>query len=1485
MKKGSFNKMRKALAFLIAVAMVFTLIPDLGGAAKAAGEIGSISVTKEVYEPDGDTQLKNTRTETDSIQADSVTMGYDDTGGGQSFNYAKVNVAAAKAAPDGLDFPIVHGNNKDVVGTANIKIITKSDGKDYIRFTILNYSPNSKKWDVLAWDTMPGGNMNPLVKHPYTGPSADILLPVPNNGEVDVYFHGQGIECVIYRDVAFDFEFQIIDKATGLPVPITPDNITFRGKSQDPPYDVVMVENGGAIVGNGRDGKFTVKNGITALISGLPAGAYVIRETTYDAYITEIRPSGEEGSVAEITISENGEVQSVTFANIMKSYKLTVGKTVTGDGAPAEAEFEVVVTFDGPAADSIKEASGTFTTADGGKTWTGKLAHGGSVVFSLISLGTTYTIAEPNLRPSFNNEDSTTYNDAKITGAITAHDETEALINHYDPVAELTLKANKSIDEPTGDFNPPSQWSFNFDLYQADIDGEPLGSRLDRQAAATSGGGIATFKTLGFKTAEKGDHYFLIKEVTDDLNGWIPDPAVYHIKAVVDDSSGTLEVTEVLYRTDLSSDPEEPASWTPYAAQDDDFDFSPNAFTNTYQPKPAKLALPFNKTLRSGPSSGSFRFSLTFGDDVIYKSITTGGNYSFDPIDFDTPGEYILEIAEEDPGDRWIRSAPAPITVYVDVTDDGTGQLAAKAYKSEPYISANEIKAGGDLPFVNTFIPAPITAPLKLTKTVDGDPVSSWSFEFGIYESDASGAQRSLLKTVTVSESNSSPAFDSPEMSADGAYYFLIKELSTSGNNWTVSTREYLIQITVTKNSGTGALSWTQRRFKTRTGPSASWTPGGASWSGGSSYTNYSDSSFTFNNTYENVVGRTSLTLSGRKTVNAGAPNQIFSFVVTDGGGTPVSWATSNGPGDFIFAPTLVFTEPGYYQFTIAEDTAGLAYGWEPQTSPKTIYIQVTEDAEEHLFAELFDEQETPFNTADLRSYLTFENYNDQSKFDLALLKYVSAVNGKGTGQDGSGSPTPPNVRRGDKVTFTIKVVNQGDLDGFVKEITDYIPEGLDFMADDNLRWGWEYDEETRTAWTETLSGVLLREGDTATVEIVLRVSDLLTEADSGSILRNIAAISRHGDKDGNDIENGGDDDEDDADVKFVDEPVFDLALLKYVSAVNGVGTGQTGYEKPAGVPLVNIGDKVTFTIKVLNQGDLDGYVEEIVDYIPAGFDFVQEDNMSWIYDDSDPNLRMATTSALYYNKLIAGKATYPPEESTATWDIVLTVNQDARRGSTLRNIAEISIHSDENRDRTIQDVDSTPDKDPWNDVVGGDNIIDNTNDDEDDHDYADVRVKVINNDEGDDDGDGDGDGDGDRGGTPEPPPPPPPPEPPTVADVEGDGDSDSDGDGDGDTGERIYQRGGNDQGVPPAPNTPGNTLVPDGDGFLEFDENGVPLGKWDWDDDQGEWIFDEFPPLGNLPQTGNDGAPPYMYIPGALLIALGLTLRYTDKKRGSYQK
>ena len=87
---------------------------------------------------------------------------------------------------------------------------------------------------------------------------------------------------------------------------------------------------------------------------------------------------------------------------------------------------------------------------------------------------------------------------------------------------------------------------------------------------------------------------------------------------------------------------------------------------------------------------------------------------------------------------------------------------------------------------------------------------------------------------------------------------------------------------------------------------------------------------------------------------------------------------------------------------------------------------------------------------------------------------------------------------------------------------------------------------------------------------------------------------------------------------------------------------------------------------------------------------------------------------------------------------------------------------------------------------------------------------------------------------------------------------------------------------VTPPPVSPGGgALIPGDDGkYIELDDNGTPVGEWHWDEDLNEWLFDEYPPLIGLPQTGYNGVSPYLPVLSVWLIGMGMILRRRERQR-----
>ena len=339
---------------------------------------------------------------------------------------------------------------------------------------------------------------------------------------------------------------------------------------------------------------------------------------------------------------------------------------------------------------------------------------------------------------------------------------------------------------------------------------------------------------------------------------------------------------------------------------------------------------------------------------------------------------------------------------------------------------------------------------------------------------------------------------------------------------------------------------------------------------------------------------------------------------------------------------------------------------------------------------------ETPLNFSDTTSIVV------PKPFDLSLRKFITNINGteitnripqvdvsklasgEATTATYNHPKTPLKVAIGDVVTYTIRVYNEGDIDGYVEEITDHLPEQLEFIVDDqvNIEYGWKIASSTdlKTIKTEYLSkanettdgankisafnGTTLAYKD---VKIKCRVVATEPMADK---ITNIADITKFTDGDGNtvtdrdsqennvnlptgkDLENYRDSEinrgeeyipgqQDDDDFEKLTLKEFDLSLRKFITGVNGTAItnrepqvnvtplkngGTTAiYNHPKTPVSVAIGDLVEYTIRVYNEAEIDGYVEEITDHLPDQLEFVagNETNTKygWVVDSTNSKI------------------------------------------------------------------------------------------------------------------------------------------------------------------------------------------------------------------------------------------------------------------------
>ena len=335
-----------------------------------------------------------------------------------------------------------------------------------------------------------------------------------------------------------------------------------------------------------------------------------------------------------------------------------------------------------------------------------------------------------------------------------------------------------------------------------------------------------------------------------------------------------------------------------------------------------------------------------------------------------------------------------------------------------------------------------------------------------------------------------------------------------------------------------------------------------------------------------------------------------------------------------------------------------------------------------------------------------------QPKFDLALRKFITSINGKnvetsrepvitqedlkalatgnadfdnGTTANKTHTKTPLVVEKGDKVVYTIRIYNEGDVDGYANLVADYLPDGLEIVDPSestiNKKYGWSKDSTTNKYTTSYLQDKLIKafdktpdngtyDIDYVDVQIECIVTKNPTEQDVS--LKNVAEIadshSTTGDEKDIDStednltedqiknylpgtsENGkGYEDDDDYEELVMLGKYFDLSLRKFITAVNDreitnrvpevdvnpllSGKTTANYNHTKNPVSVEVGDIVTYAIRVYNEGQVDGYVDEIVDHLPPYLEFIVNDDLNaeygWIIDTSDETQRTLKTSIL----------------------------------------------------------------------------------------------------------------------------------------------------------------------------------------------------------------------------------------------------------------
>ena len=465
---------------------------------------------------------------------------------------------------------------------------------------------------------------------------------------------------------------------------------------------------------------------------------------------------------------------------------------------------------------------------------------------------------------------------------------------------------------------------------------------------------------------------------------------------------------------------------------------------------------------------------------------------------------------------------------------------------------------------------------------------------------------------------------------------------------------------------------------------------------------------------------------------------------------------TTNSEGKIIL-PNVKITEGARYNFEITETKVPNGYVMLKDKIVLSFNTKVDNETQNYVLDEA-----TVNGVAELESAsnkLTVKVQNGQ--FDLALRKYISGVT-VNAGNADEKTITLPNrvpvfkvnengeyvyehskdtVLLGNQnvVEYTLRVYNEGSISGYAKEIKDDIPEGLEFLPEDNTnkKYGWKLlDEEgnevkevnkakyivsnylskeqeenegdnlLKAFNTKQYAEGKVKEPDYKEVKVAFKVTIPNTD---DRIIINKAQISDDSDKDGNDITDKDTtpdewiDGEDDQDIEKIKVQYFDLALRKWVSKAIVIEDGketvtETGHkpeDDPEEIVKVDLKDskinkvvvKFEYKIRVTNEGEIAGTAKEISDYIPEGLRFDLSDNPNW----KEVEGKIVTEELK--DTILA------PGESKDVTVILTWINRKDNLGLK-QNIAEIS------KDYNIYgspDIDSVPD----NKVPGEDDLDD----------------------------------------------------------------------------------------------------------------------------------------------------------------------------------
>lgn len=223
---------------------------------------------------------------------------------------------------------------------------------------------------------------------------------------------------------------------------------------------------------------------------------------------------------------------------------------------------------------------------------------------------------------------------------------------------------------------------------------------------------------------------------------------------------------------------------------------SEEGFTNTYKAAATSLVVKASKKLAGATlAADQFTFELVDKDGKVVGTAKNkaDGSVEFPALSFDAAGDYSFKIREKNEGAAGYTYDASEFDLAVAVTDNGQGQLEAKASYAKPAEFSNSYKAGTASLVVDA------KTVIKKGPKEEDVPVKKDQFTLELVDKD--GKVLHSLKN----DENGKVVFPALTFDAAGEYTYTLRQVKGSEAGMTYDDKIYTVKVTVSDN-GQGQL-------------------------------------------------------------------------------------------------------------------------------------------------------------------------------------------------------------------------------------------------------------------------------------------------------------------------------------------------------------------------------------------------------------------------------------------------------------------------------------------------------------------------------------------------------------------------------------------------------------------------------------------------------------------------------------------------------